>query len=405
MTWQLPMSLAGTFSSNCTRAAVIACALLVQACAVSSELSSARLQFRSGSVETAQQTLSTAEVSQRDKLLLLLDKGLVAQAAGQYQQSAVAFEDAYQLIDRLDFVSARDQASALIANDWAIRYSGEYSERLWIHTFQMINYLMMGQPQGAAVEARRAVVLFEEHGDVLNSDLFTRYLMALSFDAAGQSDSASVEFRKLKEQLGKNINPLRTTKEHTDVILLIASGFMPPKLPGDLVVNIDARISFPFYPDVVNRAPSISVRSDNEYLPLERIDTHLLPVAQNALAKRGKAIAARHALRLAAKYNLAKNIEEQDPLAAELARLFFLVIEQADTRSWETLPAWLSLVRVSVPLDTPSLSIDIGSTHGSLSSHRRQILLGGEDSRAPGQPQFRIIRTGVQNHGVLIASP
>lgn len=399
------MLLAGTFCSKCTQAVFIVCALLLQACAVSSELTSARLQFRSGSVETAQQTLGSAEVSQRDRLLLLLDKGLVSQAAGQYQQSTVAFEDAYQLIDRLDYVSARDQASAVLANDWAIRYSGEYSERLWIHTFQMINYLMMGLPQSAAVEARRAVALYEEHGDVLDSDLFTRYLMALSFDAAGQSDSASVEFRKLKEQLGKSINPLRSTKGHKDVVLLIASGFMPPKLPGDLVVNIDARISFPFYPDVINRAPSISVRRDNEQLPLERIDTHLLPVAQNALAKRGKAIAARHALRLAAKYNLAKNIEDQDPVAAELARLFFLVIEQADTRSWETLPAWLSLVRVSVPLDTPSLSIDIGSTHSSLNSHHHQILLSGEDSRAQGQPQFRIIRTGVQNQGVHVASP
>jgi len=381
---------------------VIVCTLLIQACAVSSELSSARLQFRSGSTESAQETLNTAKVSQRDKLLLLLDKGLVAQAAGQYQQSTAAFEDAYQLIDELDYVSARDQASAVLVNDWAIRYSGEYSERLWIHTFQMINYLMMEHPQGAAVEARRAVALFDEHGDVLDSDLFTRYLMALSFDAAGQADRAAVEYRKLKEQLGKNISPLRSTSETKEVVLLVASGFMPPKLPGDLIINIDARISFPFYPDAINRAPTINVLQGNEQLEVERIDTNLLPVAQNALAKRGNAIAARHALRLAAKYSLAQNLEDQDPLAGGLARLFFLVIEQADTRSWETLPAWLSLVRVTVPSDTTSLSVEIAnSNHRAAGTHRHQIRLA-KDNR---QSQFRIIRTGVQSQGVLVASP
>lgn len=401
MNWRVQSySVRGSFSWS-ARVLVIVCTLLIQACAVSSELSSARLQFKSGSTESAQSTLNTAKVSQRDRLLLLLDKGLVAQAAGQYQQSTVAFEDAYQLIDELDYVSARDQASAVLVNDWAIRYSGEYSERLWIHTFQMINYLMMEQPQGAAVEARRAVVLFEEHGDVLDSDLFTRYLMALSFDAAGQADSAAVEYRKLKEQLGKNISPLRNASETREVVLLIASGFMPPKLPGDLIINIDARISFPFYPDVINRAPAINVLQGNEQLEMQRIDTNLLPVAQNALAKRGNAIAARHALRLAAKYSLAQNLEDQDPLAGGLARLFFLVIEQADTRSWETLPAWLSLVRVTVPSDSTSLSVEIAnSNHRAAGTHRHQIQL----AKGNRQTQFRIIRTGVQHRGVPVAS-
>ena len=55
-----------------------------------------------------------------------------------------------------------------------IRYSGEFSERLWVHTFQMINYLLLDQPEGAAIEARRAVALYEEHGNVLQNDLFTR---------------------------------------------------------------------------------------------------------------------------------------------------------------------------------------------------------------------------------------
>ena len=378
--------------SKRARLLIIVLALSMQACAVSGELSSARQQFKNGSTYSALQTLDTAEVSRRNRLLLLLDKALVAQAAGQYEQSIVAFEDAFQLIDQLDYVSVRDQTSALLTNDRAIRYSGEFSERLWIHTFQMINYLLLDQPQGAAVEARRAVALFEKHADVLNDDLFTRYLMALSFDAAGQTDSAAVEYRKLGEQLGHPPGQRHSENGEKEVVLLIASGFIPPKLPGDLIINLNARISFPFYPDSLDRAPYVDVLQGDTRLETVRIDTNLLPVAKHALAKRGKTIAARHALRLGAKYQLTQSIRRQDPLAADIARIFFLLIEQADTRSWETLPAWLSLVRVAVPSNASSLSVEIDDGGYTTSGiYRHQILLA-EDSR---QTEFRFIRTGV----------
>ena len=392
MNAQVHLSLVISWLSRHARLFIIVLALFMQACAVSSELKSARYQFKNGSTDSALQAVNTAEVSRRNKLLLLLDKALIAQAAGQYGQSIIAFEDAYQLIDKLDYVSVGDQTAALLSNDRAIRYSGEFSERLWIHTFQMINYLTLDQPQGAAVEARRAVKLFEEHGDVLNNDLFTRYLMALSFDAAGQTDSAGVEYRKLGEQLGSPFGQRLGKKGEKEVVLLIASGFIPPKLPGDLIVNLNARISFPFYPDILDRAPYVDVLQGDTRLETVRIDTNLLPVAKDSLAKRGKTIAARHALRLGAKYQLTQGIRRQDPLAADIARIFFLLIEQADTRSWETLPAWLSLVRVAVPSDASSLSVEIDDGGYTTSGiYRHQILLT-EDSR---KIEFRFIRTGV----------
>ena len=119
----------------------------------------ARDQFRHGSTSEALQTLAEADVSRRDRLLLYLDRGMIAQAAGRYEDSVAAFERATSLIDELDYLSVRDQSAALVSSDWATRYSGEYSERLWVHTFQMLNFLMLDLPQEAAVEARRAVAL------------------------------------------------------------------------------------------------------------------------------------------------------------------------------------------------------------------------------------------------------
>lgn len=380
---------------------VILCVLLLQACATSTAITTAREQFRQGSTDAALQTLNEADVSSRDRLLLLLDTALVAQAAGRYEQSIVAFEDAYQLIEQLDYVSARDQTAALVSNDWAIRYSGEFSERLWIHTFQMINYLLLDQPTGAAVEARRAVALYGEHGDVLDNDHFTRYLMALSFERAGQFDSAMVEYRKLAGSVEDDALKPRKASDR-ELTILVATGFIEPKYPGDLIVDINARVSFPYYPDYDQRAPEIDVVVDDKALDATRVDTQLLSIAQNALAKRGKTIATRHAVRLAAKYSLAQSIEDQDPLAGGIARIFLLALEQADTRSWETLPAYLSLIRVVLPVDANVVTIQIASAdrfNAALDTRTMQLQLDESDS------QFRMIRVGVQEPLNELTSP
>lgn len=388
-------------TSLCSRLMLVLCALMLQACATSSALTVAREQFRSGNADVALEMLKEAEVSRRDELLLLLDTAMVAQAAGRYRESTASFERAYLLSKELDYLSIRDQSAAIATSDWALRYGGEYSERLWIHTFQMINYLMLDEPTGAAVEARRAVELYDTYSDVLDSDLFTRVLMAISFEAAGQQDSASVEYRKLASLMGSE-KPWQARTSRRQLLLMIASGFIEPKLPGDLLVDIDARIAFPYYPEIYERRPDITVSSGGRILQTSRMDTKLLAVASGALAKRGKAIAARQAIRLAAKYQLAENIEEKDPLAGGLVKLFLLVIEQADTRSWETLPAYLSLVKVDIPDDAASVNIDVNSLGNTPAYYRTNgVRIDLSDSKT----QFHMIRAGIKRDPLPMVSP
>lgn len=377
---------------------LLICAVLLQACASSSALHVARDQFRHGSTQDALQTLAEADVSTRDRLLLHLDRGLVAQAAGQYEDSVVAFEQAIRLIDELDYLSLRDQSTALLSNDRAIRYSGEYSERLWIHTFQMLNYLLLGQPEGAAVEARRAAALYDEHGDALKQDIFTRALMALSFLSAGQVDSAQVEYRRLRDDFSDIIDTASLAlpkRSDSELVLFIASGFIPPKLAGDLAIDINARIAFPYYEERYDRAPRIRVLEGTRVLDSTRVDTPLLDISRTALSQRGKAIASRQALRIATKHGIAEAIEHEDAVAGDIARLLLFLIEQADTRSWETLPAYLSLVRV--PLEAGKHSIDLRISDDSYASGAVEHNQSVEVEIKPGQRQYKLIRVGVTN--------
>jgi len=165
--------------------------------------------FFSGQPQAALTTLENESVANRNQLLVHLDRGIIAHTAGQYEQSIIALKAAKTLLDKLDFISVREQTASLISNDWVTAYKGEYSERLWIHTFQMMNFLLLNQPEGAAVEARQALQVLDKHGDHLNNDWYTRALIGMSFEAAGKIDSAHIEYKKLLSEAGRDIGLAR----------------------------------------------------------------------------------------------------------------------------------------------------------------------------------------------------
>ena len=296
-----------------------------------------------------------------------------------------------EIIEELDYVSVRDQTASIITSDWAARYPGETSEQLWVHTFQMLNYLLLNSPEGAAVEARRAAAFYDEHGDSLKNDIFTRTLMALSFETAGQPNGARVEYRKLANDFDLNPPPL-LNKNESELVFVIASGFIDPKLPGDLFFGYDARIAFPYYAPSFQTVPQTTVRVNGEISNIITANTALVEISQAALEARGKSVAVRQALRLAAKHNMADSISDQSEVAGTIAKVFLLAIEQADTRSWETLPAHMTLVRVPLKPGKHSISLDVSSSSNASSSDLSRIF---DVELAPGQRQFKLLRTGI----------
>ena len=361
-------------------AAALLALAFASACATPGAIERARGQLRGGDPDAALQTLADADVPSRDRLLLLLDRGLAAHAAGRHRDSIAAFAEADALIERLDYVSVREQGTALVVSDRATTYRGETGERLWIRTFQMLNYLAVGEPEGAAVEARRALIVLEEHPETLAADAVTRLLVAMCFEAAGQPESAAVEYRKLVASetappavlRAAWLNARRTASPDEaaaiagrlppdtledardalasrdgELVLVLGAGFVPAKRAGDLFVSPEVRVAFPYYPPGIGgRAPALDVRVDGEPREAHVVATRLVDVARAALDERGAGLATRQGARAVAKYNLAHSVSRQDELAGEFVRLLLFVLEQADTRGWETLPATLSLAQV-----------------------------------------------------------
>jgi len=79
--------------------------------------------------------------------------------------------------------------------------------------------------------------------------------------------------------------------------------------------------------------------------PLQ-ITTHLGDVARKSLNDRAAQYLARQALRAGSKEAIAQKIGDQNEFAEVLARIILFISEEADTRSWETLPGSLTLIRI-----------------------------------------------------------
>ena len=345
-----------------------------------------RHEFLQGRPEAALATLDAREHSTRNALLEYLERGLILHNLGKYEESAKAFLQAEKKLDEWDYVSVSEQAKTLVTSDWAGIYKGEYSERLWLHSYQMMNYLLLGDPEKAAVEARMALKVLDRHADSLKKDLFTRALIALSFESAGKVNDAFIEYRKLADMLPsekliarqlywtalrsgltaeaqKYRTMLTTSKMKAEpedlgeIIIFIAHGALPQKEPADLFVAPDIRLSFPQYPLTDTFKPRYIVEADNRHTQFEEITTLLPDVARASLNARGKKMLAKQTARASIKHNLAHEVKKENEVAGQLLSLVFFILEEADTRGWSTLPETLSLLRIPLKPGTHNIKI------------------------------------------------
>ncbi|MDX2493728.1 MAG: hypothetical protein QNK27_02075, partial [Desulfuromusa sp.] len=109
-------------------------------------LNKASDHYYAGDPQQALELLERGDhLGKRNQLLFFLEKGVVYHQLGSYQESINQLLQAARLIDQFEMLSVTEQAGSLVTNEWMTRYKGEYSERLWVHSYLMMNYLLLGQ--------------------------------------------------------------------------------------------------------------------------------------------------------------------------------------------------------------------------------------------------------------------
>ncbi len=359
---------------------------------VSAPLKEARNAFYSNQYQKAADSLSKPEsVSGRDKLLLYMEKGLILHQMGRYEESVQEFLKASDLMKKQDIISVSQQAASLVTTEWVTEYKGEYSERLWVHTYLMMNFLLLGKYESALVEAKQSDAVIAQYPVALSNDYFTRALIALCYELLGEINDAYIVYKKMAESMpdpsvimpklyryalrlgfqdeaAKYKATMSTRPEEegaAEVILFVGEGRAPKKIPGNIVLPPSIRISFPQYQYQSPSHTQIIVADDSKQLSIATVSTSLDAVARSSLSLRGTRLMTKEAARVIAKETMARAFEKKNnDLLGALFRAVLFITEEPDTRSWETLPGALHLVRIPLKPGKHSLKISVSQWGG-----------------------------------------
>ncbi len=141
------------------------------------------------------------EYGAKGRLLYEMDRGMVLQLAGKYQQSSAALEHAEEEVERLYTRIIRSETAAFLTNDNALPYEGDAYEHVMINVIKALNYAVQGQLQDALVEVRRIDhrlnVLSDKVKDAnkYRNDGFARYVSGILYEATGDLNNAFIAYR------------------------------------------------------------------------------------------------------------------------------------------------------------------------------------------------------------------
>ena len=351
-----------------------------------------------------------------DRLLYWQELARVHQLQGQYEKSVLLFKKViaeYKKQTDKAFVSAGKLGTELIStvgNEKNIPYLDSAFERVLVHYYQALNYLLLQDLTAANVEIRNAALIQRQielsqgeisapyqakakqngfdlgdakdnrfikqnqqltgNHDYHNLNAFIYLFSGLLWQAQGDLNAAKVDFAKaqginpsvadlLPSQLEQNQGRLVVIFEQGFVAMKSAFELSLPNLQFDWLISI----ALPYYAAEkwpTEKALSISIDSlqGNVYGQNTRPITIVSALAAEQLQQNYPVLIMRQALRVMAKKQLQEELSQASPLAGVAANIYSVISEQADLRSWSTLPHSLQFRQFFLPQGPYSLGLN-----------------------------------------------
>lgn len=159
--------------------------------------------FAEGNIEAAKSFLdkNIKAAEKKDRLLYFLDRGVVEQMLGNYQESNVYFEDAYLYHEnyRKNFSS---DLLGMVSNPMVKPYKAEDFEAVLLHYYKAINFIHLSDFDAALVEVRRINIKLNKMNDIYankknryKEDAFALNLMGVIYEAKGDINNAFIAYR------------------------------------------------------------------------------------------------------------------------------------------------------------------------------------------------------------------
>lgn len=322
---------------------------------------------------------------------------------------------------------------AFVLNDKIMRYEGYSYEKVMLTTQMALNYLAMGDWNSARVAIRqtheREALIAEVHDllyakqeqaarqkgvDTQIQDLngypvatlntpsmvnlknsyqsaFSHYLAGYIYEALGERDLAAPGYRNaielrpdepiLQEALKNLTRNSSRSAQQSDVLIIVQSGFAPKRESFNLSVPIPTNngivhvvVSLPVITDVGYGSRFNTIAVNGNTYPLTEI-TNIEAMSRRALRDDMPMILirtiTRATTRAIAQQQLNKEISPWAGLALGLAGM---LIEQADLRTWRTLPDSMQIARLNLPKGNQTITLPNGSQLEVTISNNYQVI-------------------------------
>jgi len=348
-----------------------------------------------------------------DEVLFLLDKGSFLRAAGRFDESNQFLAKAEKLSEALDVTSVSEEAAALLSNEGTKAYRTEDFEKLMFSVLQGLNYAEKGDEEGALVEMRRVDLklrkMVADEKKPYQQLAVARYLSGILYENAGDLDAAAIDYIQAAglQTLGLAAEPaLRLAKEtgresdYEALLRAYPSLPHPPLSPseGQLVVLVemglivekqsskrkvesslqDSVLVVPVYPLQKRAYPLVSLAVGGQNISAAVV-TSLDEVARIHLNERIDRLVAKSAAALLVKGGVAAAVGAATR-SKEVGLLVFLLLtmtQEADTRSWGSLPAEFQVARARLKAGKHVLKVQTpaGSSEYEVEIKPRRVAL------------------------------
>lgn len=160
----------------------------------------------------------------RNEVLYHMEMGTIERISGRLEESQQFLQKADFLIEDRR-VGAGHRAMSLMSNPRSLPYKTEFFENIAVHYMKCLNFLKMGQPSSARVEARRANLALQQLDDAVpdkplkyHDDVLAHVIMGLAYEANGEINNAFIAYRnavnlflteegKLRKYMGTTLPP------------------------------------------------------------------------------------------------------------------------------------------------------------------------------------------------------
>ncbi len=139
---------------------VLALGILLAGCASFIDLRVSDQYYTASNFTAAYQSLEKkgpSVLSAQGPIVLNYDLGILARLAGDHARSNVLLSESERLIKEAYTKSISEGIASFIVNDNTKAYAGTEYEDLYLNVFKALNYLALGEAEGALVELRRSL--------------------------------------------------------------------------------------------------------------------------------------------------------------------------------------------------------------------------------------------------------